>query len=381
MAAHAKLAPSAAERWGNCPGSIAATAEYENTSSPYAVEGSRAHEVGDRCLTKGWDADKMIGKKILGEKVPADMAPFVQEYLDYVRAHETKSTEMRAEVRVDISHIVPECFGTLDATVIDFDLRICHIFDLKYGKGIQVYAFENWQMMLYALGLLKELEDLDEVDTFRLHIVQPRKVTPEPWDISVVDLRKFGELMTERAELALTKSAPRVPGEKQCQWCDAKANCPALANFVEETIMGDFDDLDDIKVERLSDDDKKKILDNKSLIQDFLGAVESSVYKVIDDGGKFPGYKIVLGKSNRAWNDLAEKWLKRKLKDKAYSPAKLIGIGAAEKLLGKGNLFYKSKGEEVQVTHKPEGKPALVLESDPRPAVGDVDVADDFEEL
>ena len=105
------------------------------------------------------------------------MAHYVQEYLDYVRAHETKKTQLYTEERVDFSNIVPDGFGTMDAAVLDYDTGICHIFDLKYGQGIQVYSFENTQSQLYALGLLNELGFLDVIKTFRIHIVQPRKVT------------------------------------------------------------------------------------------------------------------------------------------------------------------------------------------------------------
>jgi len=43
MAAHAKLAPSAAHRWLNCPGSIRLTADIPETTSKYAEEGIAAH--------------------------------------------------------------------------------------------------------------------------------------------------------------------------------------------------------------------------------------------------------------------------------------------------------------------------------------------------
>ncbi len=373
--AHAKLSASGSGQWLNCPGSIKAQESYKNESSIYAIEGTQAHEVADICLKENQDADAYIGVEVLGEKVSAEMARYVQEYLDYVRAHEVKNSQLYTEERVDFSHVVPEGFGTMDAAVLDYDTGVCHIFDLKYGRGVQVYAFENTQSQLYALGLLNELGFLDAIKSFRIHIVQPRKVTPEPWDISVEDLQQFGKYATERAELALTNSAPRVPGDKQCMWCAAKGDCEALAKFCEEIISAEFDDLDgtaSLDPSIIPEFRKKTILDNKKLIESFLSAVEGSVFQEIADGGKFAGYKIVHGKSNRVWTDKAEKWLSRKIGANLAFKKSLIGITAAEKILGKGKID--------RYVEKPEGKPTLVIETDKRAPIK-FDVSDEFDEL
>ena len=74
----------------------------------------------------------------------------------------------------------------------------------------------------------------------------------------------------------------------------------------------------------------------------------------------------------RKWNDHAEFKLIEKLGDKAYS-RKLIGIGAAEKELGKD--FIKD------LTIKPPGKTVLALESDKRPAIEKESIEDKFENI
>ena len=368
---HALLSASGSGTWLNCPGSRKAQQDYVDKTSPFAVEGSRAHELADICLKSGEDAAVHIGMEIMGEAVPYEMAQYVQEYLDYVRSHEGENTTLYTEERVDFSNVVPEGFGTMDAAVLDFDSGTCHIFDLKYGRGVQVYSYENTQSQLYALGLLNELGFLDAIKMFRIHIVQPRKVTPEPWNIKVEDLKIFAAYASERAELAMTDSAPRVPGDKQCMWCKAKPDCPALAKFSEETILAEFDTIEETTpVDKLSDEQKKSILDNKKLIEGFLKAVEQSVYERIENGEGFKGYKIVSGRSIRKWGADAEAYLKKKLKSKAYKKA-LIGIGDAEKLLGKGTFD--------DYTVRPTGKPTLAVESDKRPALLAEDISDEFE--
>ena len=142
MIEHAKLSASGSSRWLNCPGSVKAEEGYPNQpSSAFALEGTRAHEVADLCLKASCDADVYIGKKVLDDVIDAGMAGYVQEYLDYVRSYETATSKLFTEERVDFSHVVPGGFGTLDAAVLDYDTKTCHIFDLKYGKGVKVDAF------------------------------------------------------------------------------------------------------------------------------------------------------------------------------------------------------------------------------------------------
>ena len=51
MAKHAKLGPSSASRWLNCPGSVALCATVpEEPSSEYADEGTFAHDIAERAI-------------------------------------------------------------------------------------------------------------------------------------------------------------------------------------------------------------------------------------------------------------------------------------------------------------------------------------------
>ena len=65
--AHAKLGPSAAERWFNCPGSIRASEGMPNNSSVFAAEGTAAHALAAWCLQTGKDAAAFIGQTAGGQ--------------------------------------------------------------------------------------------------------------------------------------------------------------------------------------------------------------------------------------------------------------------------------------------------------------------------
>lgn len=384
---HATLSASGSSKWLKCPGSIAAAEvardgkEPVDQSSVYANEGTLAHEVADLSLKSNKDAESFVGKKVdvphnpkASGIITADMARFVQEYLDYVRSHETAKSVMLTEAKVDFSNVVPEGFGTLDSAVIDSEAGVCHIFDLKYGQGVAVSAFENSQGMLYALGLHNEIGCLNLTDSFRIHIVQPRKANTSYYDISIADLVKFGKYASKQAKLAMSKNAKRVPGEVQCKWCPVNDRCPDLAKHTQDVIMAEFDNLDDIveTIPLLTTAQMSTILDNKSLIELFLKSIQASAFATLESGDKFEGYKLVRGRANRKWTNGAEKALFDEVGDEGFVK-KIVGLGVAERLT--------SKEFVNELTYKPEGTLTLAPEFDKRPAVDVTKIEDQFSEV
>lgn len=372
--AHAKLSASGSDKWINCPGSVAAELLYKNTTSPFADEGTLAHEIADRCLKKKCDAEIYFNKtlKELKIKLPSfkddetisrNMVENVQHYLDYVRSHETATTRLFTEQRVDFSNVVPEGFGTLDSGVLDFDKRICHIFDLKYGTGVLVNAENNSQGIMYGIGLFNGLDAFDAVDSFRIHIVQPRKNNYSHWDISVPELIEFSKYVKERATLALSKNAPRVGGIKQCTWCRAKGDCAVAWKKAEEIIeFQDFDDSKEFDANTLTMEKKEEILENKKFIEGMLKAVWESLFTQMVAGEKSDKFKLVASSPNRKLIDGAEALIVAKLGEAAYNK-KILGLGDLEKKL--------SKAEVAELTFKPAGVLAMAHISDKRQAITD----------
>ena len=378
---HAKFSASASSKWLNCAGSIEAESKSpKEKQSVFAEEGTTAHELADLCLKNMKDASSYIGKEIKFEIdnkrvtkiIDEEMASFVQEYIDYVLSFEKQDSQLFTEDKVDFSNIAPEGFGTMDSAILDYETGVCHIFDLKYGKGVKVDAENNTQGQLYALGLYNELEVLDIIKKFVIHIVQPRIYNYSTWEISLKDLIKFGKFASQRANEALKPNPKRTPGEKQCQWCAAKASCKELMKFTEEVIKCEFDNLDpDVNIDNeISEKEIKNVLDNKKLIESFLKAVEEDAFNKLSNGEKIPGYKLVEGRKTTKWVDNSENILVKKLKDKAYNK-KLIGITEGKKLL--------SKEDFLELTFKDLGNPIIAPESDKRKEI--TNIKDQFEEL
>jgi len=374
MAAHAKLSASGSARWLSCTGSVKAenAVTLAERSNPAAEYGTCAHELADIILSTGDNIENYLGEKLQdAPNVPVDdeMIEHVQNYVEFVQSF---GGDQFYEVRLDYSHLVPEGFGTSDAiAIVD---NVLHVIDLKMGKGVIVDAENNSQGMLYALGAVEEYGYLYDFNKVVIHIYQPRVHNFSSWEISIDDLLKFGQYVSEQASEALSDNAPRTVGNKQCQWCKAKANCPALKQHTEKVIAAEFDDLEELPlVDTLDNKTLATILDNKKLIESWLKAIEDHISDTLHSGDTFDGYKLVAGRSLRKWadSDTAQSELIELLGDQAFEK-KLLTVAKAEKALG-----AKRKKEMDHLIIKPQGKPTLAPMSDKRPAIDNC--SNDFE--
>ncbi len=365
MGDHARLSPSSAARWLACPGSVVANERIADPGSLYAAEGTLAHQILESCLSH-----RIHPSEYKDTVMGADMADALATAYDYISQI---SGEHSYEQKVDYSEWVPDGYGTADIIVYDEKTKTLHVCDYKHGKGVEVNADNNAQMMLYGLGAYAERAMLDEIETVTLHVIQPRRDHIDTWSISVPDLLAWGAWVQERAALALDPDAPRVPGETQCRWCRAAGSCSALHAHTSQIIGREFDDLDGVSLGDMTDDQTREILENAGLIRAFLGAVEDSVFRLLSEGGSFEGWKLVEGRSLRKWADeaQAETALVDAVGDAAWEKS-LLSPAKAEKLLGKKKTILKN------LIVKPEGKPTLAPEADKRPALGQA-VCDKFE--
>lgn len=242
MIKHAKLSASGAHRWLNCPGSVKAEENLPDKQTIFAQEGSGAHELAEIALLKRINPFDWVDKPLITENaiiVNQEMAANVQRYIDYINQFDG---QLFVETRVDFSHWVQEGFGTADAIIINND--VIRVIDLKYGKGVKVYADDNPQGMLYALGALSDFGVVYDFKTVEIAIVQPRIDHISEWSISVDDLLKWGEWVKERVELTLTDNAPLIPSRKACQWCKAKSTCEQAYTRNKQSILNDFEIVD-----------------------------------------------------------------------------------------------------------------------------------------
>lgn len=340
---HSDLSPSNAYRWWSCPGSVAlCRLAPETPESPYAAEGTAAHEVLDRCL-KHYFVEKyflnpfdMVGMEVKGFEVTEEMAEAVSVAIDYVKAEMQKGGDLKVDMKVDVllEDGVPIIRGTLDVAIIRHFEEIVNI-DFKYGKGVLVRAEDNHQLIQYTLPLAK----MYTAETMKLVIIQPRVMTEDKissWNVTPEYMATYYQEMIRHVELTKEKNASLNPGD-WCKFCKAKAQCPALRKDLATSlapIKGSEVVFPDVKA--LTIDNVVKILDYKDRIEEWLDAVAAYAHSVVEAGGVVPGYELAKKRANRRWTDekkVAEAFLGEFGNDifdmKIKSPAQL------EKIVGK----------------------------------------------
>ena len=372
MPDHALLSASSSHRWLACPPSARLCAAHPDRASPYAQQGTDAHTLA------AYKIMKALGK---GTRDPTeDLTYFDSEMADCTDAYAAFVMEQVAEAkkhcsdpvvlveqRLDFSRWVPDGFGTGDACIVADEAL--HVIDLKYGLGILVSAERNPQMMCYALGLLETYDGIYNVSAVRMSIFQPRRDNISTFEISKVDLLAWADtVLAPTAHKAFNGEGEFHAGE-HCQFCTAKATCRKRAEYNLEMARYDFE-----MPTELTDAEIAAILPRIDELISWGNDVKDHALEQALAGTHYPGFKVVAGKSVTKYiNDDAVAAAVLAAGEDPYEK-KLIGVTAMRQLLGKKRFDEILNG----LTHKPPGKPALVPESDKRPAL---DTAkNDFEE-
>lgn len=398
---HAKLSPSGASRWMACPGSIVLEAGYPDDSSEYAAEGTLAHDIAGQCLEEDRSPYDFVGKRFEVDgfvfTVTRDMADYVHDYMKLVREFAQGGT-LLVERKVDFSPVigVENSFGTSDAIIIKDDTLT--VIDLKYGMGVAVSAENNPQLMLYALGALNDYGDLADFEHACMVIHQPRLNTVSEYWISVEKLEEFGKQAAIAAQTVgeavetygvsdTWDAAYLNAGEKQCKFCKAKGDCPALNEAVHGatgTALATAATPDEMKefLGTVDEDALSAAMGKVALVEQWCKGVRAEAERRLLNGIDVPGYKIVEGRlGNRKWSDEAaveEAFKSYRFKIDQMYDFKLISPTKAEKLL-KDNPRRWNKLE--QLITREAGKPSVAPATDRRPEKVVSNVADDLRAL
>lgn len=360
---HAVLSASSSERWLNCPPSARLCENYEDKGSDYAAEGTDAHTLCEFRLKQALGmptedpTDNLSWYNEEMEECAAGYAAYVVELLETAKQTCTDPVVM-IEQRVNFSRWVQDGFGTADCIVIaDGVMNIC---DYKHGKGVEVSAVANPQMMLYALGALEIFDDIYDIDTVRMTIFQPRKSNVSVYEMEKADLLQWADTeLTQKAKLAYEGQGDFHCGE-WCRFCKAKAECRERAEANMALARYDFQ-----TPALLDDEEIADILGRVDALTAWASDVKEYALQQAISGKDWSGWKLVEGRSNRKYTNDAV--VAATVENAGFDPyeRKVLGITAMQKMLG------KSRFEELLAPYieKPQGKPTLVPESDKRPAM------------
>lgn len=362
MANHAILSASSSHRWLNCPPSARLCEDYEDKDSDYAAEGTDAHTLCEFRLKQAlgmptedpienlsWYNEEM-------EDCAAGYAAYVTELLETAKQTCTDPVVM-IEQRVNFSRWVQDGFGTADCIIIaDGVLNIC---DYKHGKGVEVSAERNPQMMMYALGILEIFDGIYDIDTVRMTIFQPRKSNISVYEMNKADLLEWANTeLTQKAKLAYKGQGDFHCGE-WCRFCKAKAECRERAEANMALARYDFEE-----PALLDDDEIADILGKVDALTAWAADVKDYALQQAVSGKEWTGWKLIEGRSNRKYTNDAV--VAATVEGAGFDPyeRKVLGITAMQKLLGK----FRFEELLAPYIEKPQGKPTLVPESDKRPA-------------
>lgn len=378
---HALLSASGAHRWLHCTPSARLEESLPDNKSEAADEGTLAHEISELKLRKAFieplstrTFNNRLKKLQENPLYQDEMLRHTDTYVDYVSgiAHGFPTRPYIAvEKEVQYQAYAPEGFGTSDCIIIGGS--VMYVIDFKYGKGVPVSAWDNPQIKLYALGAYMAYAILFPITTVKLVIIQPKLDSISEYEISLTDLRAWGESIKAIAEKAFKGEGEYIQGE-HCQFCRAAAIC---RKRMDENLS--LEECGGLLPPLITNEEVGQILLRAQNLASWVKKLEAYALKECLSGNIILGWKAVQGTSRRQWTD----------QDGAFQILKTNGTEEAmlykrepltapqiEELIGKA----KFKELLTSFVDTPPGKPTLVQENDKREAIQPIRAADIFKD-
>lgn len=310
---HARISPSAAERWIHCPGSVALSEQVEtrDKSSPFADEGTVAHRLAELKLklslgyilkeTFHIEMMKVESSEYYTPEMVSAVNAYVQAVLDAKNQAGGEDAICWIEVKVDLSEWIPEGFGTADAVIIG--TSYIHVMDLKFGKGNKISAKGNPQLMIYAAGAIRRAEQLGLVSTKKavITIVQPRLRHKDSMAVSITELFRWTECVVKPQAHKADEGTQEFDAGDWCRFCNAKPRCREITRHYLELAKEDFKDPALLTDEELGDIYKKA----KGLAT-WCTDIERELLKRLADGASIKGLDIAMSRGRRIISDPEE---------------------------------------------------------------------------
>lgn len=365
MRKHAMLSASGASRWLVCTPSAQFETQFEEVESSYADEGTLAHKLAEIMIKRkaGWPVpDRFFNEIMADELYSEEMWGLIEEYAEFIvdKVREAPPhTLLLQEQHLNLTRWIPEGFGTVDIGLVA--PGSLEVVDYKHGKGVPVDAHENSQMKVYALGLLDLFEPLYDIDTIIMTIYQPRIGNISTFTMTPQELLQWAEeVLKPTAKIAFQGLGEFVAGD-HCRFCRARATCVANAKLNLQLAAREFE------ITTITDEQVVKVLRKADSMKKWITAVEEhALHMAVNRGKKWPGMKVVQGRSVRRYTNEAA--ILEGLTKEGYAiedlvKSKIVGITEMTRIIEKADI-------DKYVTpyvHKPAGAPTLVDESDQRP--------------
>ena len=321
---------SAMENLSLCPGSFAAQKDIaEEQMSFDAMVGIRIHsylEGVQEMVLNVQEQDIADELEMKRETVIAELFPNPKKPPTVMKEHRMWLSPPAMGAPINFS-------GMADQITIQGTTAL--IVDYKTGRGEVTPSSRNLQLLALAVLLKENFPKLRKVHTA---ILQTREDV-EVATFTTKQLREGKQLLHSILELALTPSARRFAGEKQCKWCKFKTQCPEA--------MGAMLTL--VQVTELTDPSRfSELLDYVGVAKKLIPEIEKRAKEELEKNPEsIPGYKIMPGRRRRKITDSQEAF-NRLREDKLISPAeflKAVKISVRQLEAGVCATTGKKKGE------------------------------------
>lgn len=343
---HAKYGASKAERWLNCPASIAlAEKAPPQPPSKYADEGTQAHKCLDFLLKNR--KKRRAALAIASKRWNPEMVAHAENTLDWVEEQLSASpgAVLLSETRVDSSHFTTEGqFGTLDIAIVrEFD-RLT-IVDYKFGAGVAVDpgghdGHGNAQLVYYGLALSASYgHNFTDVE---LVIDQPRAFheSGEKRRSMVLGMERFlaWEYEFKAGVAVCEQESPPIRAGPWCKFCPAAVICPELKDASLKKAQAVFDDEKGLISTTPPTAVKPKnfgtVLDACDRLEDWIGKFREYAFHYMNGGGRVAGFKLVEKRAQRKWTDenIATGEARKRFGAVAFSSPELLSPAQLEKM-------------------------------------------------
>lgn len=289
---HSALAPSSAATRMQCPGSRFMESLRPDIKTPKSEEGDLAHLV--------------LKHTLLGLELPVGAT---DEMLDgaelFVDALPPNAGDAHVEEAVDCSVVHPMCYGTPDYWTWDAAGKMLHVRDYKFGH-LYVDAFENWQLIEYALGIIDShrLSETWEDGVAVLTIVQPRcfvgNSPVRSWAVPFADLCVYRDRLAASELASMQQNAPTKTGS-ECRFCKARSTCTSLQQAAHAVVDMAGESTPHNLTPAALGGELAMLTGAMALLKGRIDGLQEETLQRVKQGANVPGWRIEQGQGREKW--------------------------------------------------------------------------------
>jgi hypothetical protein len=261
---HHPHSPSALEAQELCPGRFKMCQGLPEQQSDDADEGTMIHE---RVVTRSL------------EGLTAEQAELVVYCCEFLERFPGKWMQEQPLT------LLNDDFETLTAGTADAVLKrddgTVIVVDWKMGRKKVTDPEYNIQLQAYGCAAMQTYG----AETCQVWVVQPRIKNEQCAQFTANDIQGVTERIQSIIATAHAPGLNLIPGEKQCQYCRAKAGCPAQREMVTSVVKRHASDLTDPNMLSMA-------LDVATEAEKWARAVKHQAREMLFNGEDIPGYML-----------------------------------------------------------------------------------------